>query len=515
MNIIAGYKEISKVSLMFVCALPFFGAFASNELPVCEFSKKHLAKDLQLKIECQKSYLLYCVDNAQTQKYGCASDNLRDKTDQRDQTSKTSQLKISGFNVYNLGMEQDMMGNQLTIFKNPKILAEVISQNDLVAAIELKHQATEDVKYNEALALALTLTLNDNSDLKFKIPVYLQVLKELQKKDPSWTLILSTDLFGISDQDSLNNELAAYYYKSSLVTPVETEYCKELACTAARNEFEADVARKPFLASFNAGKLDFTMAAVHFRYRYPTTSEGKIARLNEALYGPMLKVYDFEKHTGFIFDKNIKGQVEEKHETSSRFSEAKSVSNFIGRLIFNSKRKDVLLYGDFNLAAPLNKDDATVGQKALAKHDAYRKAWYDKKGVLENFTNAQPYVNELSTVGKDTLVNAYDHFVFAKSGTLAGCDTQKANVFNFTDRDVFPAGDTLIQQLDLNEFIASMRAEKKVLNNKFLPRYSDKKIEYLKIGLENKILKSYKAGTFDVYKELISDHLPIFMGCNI
>ncbi|HAZ11170.1 MAG: hypothetical protein A2X86_08635 [Bdellovibrionales bacterium GWA2_49_15] len=478
---------MKKILALLMVMAPVFALQASSETPVCEFTKLHLAKQLKLSVECKGSYLQYCEEK------GCG---IQENVDKR------RELKIAGFNVYNLGMEQDIKGNKLTALKDHRILAEVIGQFDLVAAIELKHFAKEDMVYNMALAK------NPINGLAFRVPAYLQVLRQLQAKDSSWSLILAPDLFGINPADTLNNELSGFFYRRNVVAPVHTEYCKSLACAVPAKEFKADVARKPFLASFTSGKSTFTMAAVHFRYRYPYIGDGKKSMLNEALYNPMLKVYEFEAHTGFVYNPKVKSQVEEKYETSSRFSEVKSVSNFLGRLVANSRQKDVLLYGDFNLMAPREEEAKTP------KEAAFRRAWMDEKGVLENFKGAAPYVNKLSTVGKEQLSNAFDHFVFSKSGSLKGCNTANADVFNFTDRDQFRAGDELIKSLDLEKFKQSLRTEMKLEKGKAIPRYSSGKVDFLSIGFQTKVLDSYQKGTFTVYQELISDHLPISMSCS-
>jgi hypothetical protein len=210
----------------------------------------------------------------------------------------------------------------------------------------------------------------------------------------------------------------------------------------------------------------------------------------------------------------VKAQQEEKLETSTRFSEVKSISDFLGRLVAKSKRKDVLLFGDFNLMAPAKDSPLPPKAKAAAMVTAFKQAWYDSKGVLENFKDAQPFINMPSTVGKDELISEFDHFVFAKKATLAGCDTDNASVFNFTDRDIFPEGDEIIQTLKLDDFMDTISNEKKFDKQKIVQRYSDGKLNFLKIGYQNNVLDSYKNSTLSVYKELISDHLPISMNCN-
>ena len=64
----------------------------------------------------------------------------------------------------------------------------------------------------------------------------------------------------------------------------------------------------------------------------------------------MLKVYDFETHTGYVYDPRVKSQVEEKYETSSRFLKLKA-SAISWDVWSRPLNKSVLLYGDFNLMA--------------------------------------------------------------------------------------------------------------------------------------------------------------------
>jgi len=474
---------------------------ASSEFPVCEFTQKYLSKDLKLKIECQDKYLLYCQDSELNRKNGCA-ENTRSSS-----TKSPSDLKIAGFNLYNLGMEQDMKGNKLTALKNFQILAQVISQFDLVAAIELKHQAKEDFVFNQALQN------NPKADLHYRVPAYLQVLKYLQKIDSSWTLILSSDLFSTNADDTLNNELSGYFFRKDKVNLAQTEYCKTWACAVASDEFQAEVARKPFLASFKSGKLDFTMAAVHFRFRFPYIRNGKEEQINEELYLPMNDVYDFSKHTGYRFNTKVKSQREQQYETHSRFSEVKSVVNFLGKMIAKSKRKDVLLYGDFNLMAPAIDEPLPKKKKDADLAQAFKKAWFDSNGVLQNFKNATPYINAPSTLGKNELNNPFDHFVFSKQGSLKKCDTENANVYNFTNRDIFLQGDEMIRDIDVESFKQELMQEMKFEKGKYVPRYSKGKIGFLVQGLKTKVLESYQQGTLTVYQELISDHLPVFMDC--
>ena len=119
----------------------------------------------------------------------------------------------------------------------------------------------------------------------------------------------------------------------------------------------------------------------------------------------------------------------------------------------------------------------------------------------------------LRTVGKTTLNNAYDHFVFAKKGDLEGCDTETAKAFNFTDMKEFPEGLEIIKNLDIEKFKAELAADIKFKGKKIVPRYSEGKVRFLGIGFQTKLLDGWQKGQLLPWNQMISDHLPIMMTC--
>lgn len=502
------------MALLFLPSL----SFASQEKPACEFVKHYLAKDLKLIVECKNNYMLFCHRKGNSKARTCRKS--------KEKAASPEKLKIAGFNVFNLGKEMDFKGGRETFFKNNDFLVEIINQWDLVAAIELKHFAKQDFAFNLELAdnitnfkanksheLIETVNKKDRSvsasELKgmFIVPPYLEVLKGLHDRgDKTWTLILSNELFGKKAEDTLNNELAGFFYRRKNVGLTRTAYCKDYACAVPAKEFSAPIQRKPFIASFKAGgNFDFTFAALHFRYRVPQRPKKEGGGLDEVAYGKLLDAFNVEEVAGKKMPK----------EEMGRFSEVKLVSDFIGRQIKSkAKEKDWILFGDFNLPAP-GKDDA----EERRKDKIYKAAWYgkdDKKGVIANFVDALPVVNEKTTLGKFELANKFDHFIFAPgSNEFKRCNTESAKVFDFTDKDVFSYPSSYIESLDLEEWKAWMKKARKFKKGKLIPAHSDKKIEYLARGFTDRLIKSYKEGTKTVYKELISDHLPIYMECSL
>ncbi len=505
-------------------SLTIGAAYAADEKPVCEFVKEHMAKGLGLHAECKSDYSIYCKDTATNRKKGCGAYK---------RASKNTNVKIAGFNVYNLGMGQDFSGNLLTGLKQNHILAETIAQFDLTGAVELKHLAKEDRSFNEKLLntindlksgkrklMKFVSRTNEKSEItveeiegKFRVPQYLNVLKELIKIDSNFALVLSNDLYPRLSDDLLNNEIAGFFYKKNKFNLRNTKYCGPgvKACTVKTKEFSAEIARKPFLATFKAGKMEFTMAAVHFRFRRPTKKVNKKPVLDEALYNPMMEVFDFSKETGYEF-KNNKTQQNIKHETSSRFAEAKMVIDFLGTQRKAGKIKDPILYGDFNLAAPRAHTPAPERKNDESLQEAFKVAW-DK--ILPGMKGAEVYVNSPSTVGKKTLGSNFDHLVLAKAGKLYKCDVEKAEVFDFTNEDVFPSGHALIRKIDkeamLDEFSKALNFKS---TTTMKHRYTSGKMKFWEIGVDNKLIGSYNEGTKVVFSEAISDHLPVYMNCN-
>ena len=113
---------------------------------------------------------------------------------------------------------------------------------------------------------------NLNQSLKqttryYRIPGYLKILEELRKLDSSWSLIVSSH--GDAAVESNAQELSGFYYRASRIQLDRNEHCSEKfqkdssGCYPEFGEMTQVFSRRPFLASFKAGKSKFSMLAAH------------------------------------------------------------------------------------------------------------------------------------------------------------------------------------------------------------------------------------------------------------
>lgn len=232
-------------------------------------------------------------------------------------------IKLGAFNVYKLGTGESR-------FKNLSLVASLVDSFDLMGASELHHNTAEELWSNRNLA--------DNPQLNFADlyhkPGYLKLLIELQKLDPSWSLILSPS------GQSGNDELLGIYFRKSQVKLQNSQYClsyrreffssdftkfndslqkepvrrksvlpdlsKSYGCFIKTKRESDDISRLPFLGRFKTtGGFDFHYLSYHARFRPPRTLRGsckidcldKVTELiSEAFHpeGSFLPTLDFE-----------------------------------------------------------------------------------------------------------------------------------------------------------------------------------------------------------------------------
>jgi len=205
-----------------------------------------------------------------------------------------AQIKIGGFNVFNMTTGQ-------TKYKDLEIISDIISQWDVVGAVEVLPAMGDDAKTNVLLRKMLDegqITLTQ-AQKAYRTPGYLNILNLLQKKYPAsnWGMLLAPY------SQSKTQELVAYYYQGDSIEVIESSHCKNevyrhlqkttilnwdsignitykhavlprknqaLGCIPYFAEnIEKQFARIPFMASFKAGDFDFTLLATHARFRAP------------------------------------------------------------------------------------------------------------------------------------------------------------------------------------------------------------------------------------------------------
>ena len=209
--------------------------------------------------------------------------------------NNTDGVKIAGYNIWNLGSSQ-------TFYKDIGLTAQMLTQWDIIGAVEVLPTLADDASTNKNLLKAIKkghLSINDpevrNS---YRKPGYLKLLLELRQIRPNeaWSLIISPY------SQSKTNELVAYFYRGTKVKAISTPYCQHplsdlkkkgalkgkfkakmtspklrkanipkeaLGCIlpVGSEKIEKRISRIPFLASFKSGNFDFSLLAAHLRFR--------------------------------------------------------------------------------------------------------------------------------------------------------------------------------------------------------------------------------------------------------
>ncbi len=476
-------------------------------------------------------------------------------------------LKIAEFNMLHPGMSK-------TRFKDYKIVAKMINEWDVLVATELLPLLNEDQKHNQALVRFLgdTPTLIKNVEISlekakeqnpqskehiyaledlllqlqkdllnahrlYKVPGFIKILEELHalENGKEWSLILMPK--GEAAKDGDVEELVGFYYRSSVVKPIINNYCKSIATkdqntpvaciptmspSAMGEDYRFLFSRRPFMGSFQSNKFQFTLLGSHVVYNSPTASEmrSKI----------MTTVFDVDHPSKLGTGINISNY--------ARFAEVKATLMFMEKLKVNFKMKNLIYTGDLNLEAsnPFFKE------------------------VLKSFNGAQLFIDQKTSVsekrfltnGKATngLASNYDHFIFNPQ------EFQNCLKENQPDGGAYSFYDGAIAEMIRDKYIVRyedtqgpyrMDEEKK---NRLLFEYgkaydlgllNNIRISSMKIGMgktsisipifinddKNKetfldeftrriITSTLKDSTYySIFKEIISDHLPIVMNCRI
>lgn len=396
-----------------------------------------------------------------------------------------SELKIGGFNVFHLG-------DNLTPYKNIGLVAEIIDQWDVVGVTEPMPLPTEQELNNARLEKLLSrmgsqsIRIEGTSNTvtaehllrQFAVPGYIQLLKALQKRDSSWSLLLSPEASG----DSQHKELVGIFYRATQLTPTQVKYCRDKIACPARFSADVDpvVSRRPFVAGFRSGKFDFILLATHIRFRIPKDT---------SVYPMVLRQYNHPE--GGV-------QTQKINEEVARYAEVKSIIDVMGKDIQAAGReKDVILVGDFNLEV-----------KGIRE-----KVW---KSTLRGYPGAEVFVTEKTSVSpQGTLVSNYDHFVFNPSITRE-CDPKSAMAFDFTLPQAFDGIERFKQGYDkYRESYARKLMGELVINDKgkVFPRIKNEQELGVELAeFDQRMGDSSKPGLMAM--NLISDHIPISMSCD-
>lgn len=511
----------------------------------CELFKKYYIKD-QYQAECYTNYQLF----GDTSKYSSH------------QAKKG--LRVAGFNIWNLGYNQ-------TKFKDLKVVAGMMNKWDVIGTVEIipigGTSAGGDEYNNKNIAKFLLTQYGSASEERkaevlsqLRIPGYLELLKHLRARDNSWSLILSPRELGAAGL----REMTGYFFRASKVKLNKNEYCEMIrqktdgigyACVPYMNQtgimdkdYRVVFSKRPFMASFKSHNFDFTMLAIHTKFRKPDNQTGK--KILRLVYG----VDDYKEVDG------LNGY------NYYRFAETMMTIEFIKKMKekFNNEQ-DYIFVGDFNL-----NGDESFWTQALQRDPGTQLYVKENTSVSESLFD--------SRTGKPTngRANNYDHFIFNPK-LVKECDGDAAKVEDFyqgtyasymIDRTYKVRSDYTSEIRvfsDTGEFVSiegfpilSSRRYKitrhidaytkelstrKMINtsmqvvedpipmrsdafNKFKATLSvsdqnnlsdrDIRIKYYVSELKRRVYETQqiKESYYAFYKETLSDHLPIYMNCS-
>lgn len=390
-------------------------------------------------------------------------------------TGADTRVRVGSFNLYHMGDSQ-------SAYKNFDLVAQICNQWDVVAGVELMPLPNDEVRINSALDTVIEAVKKDANAAPVRVevlranytkPGYLRLLDALQKLDPNWALIMTPTAMG---ETVSNRELSGFYYRASKVKPQVIEGCGTLGCRAKYAGAKAAmVSRPPFAAGFKSGKFDAVLLTTHIRFREPS----------EEVYKQELKE---------LFPDGTHG-VTPKDQVA-RLAEVKLASMLIGKMLKGSAEKDLIFMGDFNLETKKSTMDA----------------W---DYVLKAFDGARVYVDTPTSVSDQAgLRSAYDHFILNPSATQE-CDVAHATSFDFTDKAAFPAAAAYVKGLSkrADEYAAQLKAALTVNHGKVIRRYDDATVAEMVKDYKRRNIESQERNPYQVYRELISDHVPVTMSC--
>jgi hypothetical protein len=536
-----------------------------NELNIMRKTECQIIKKLIIK----KKYPTDCYTNYQ----------LFGQTNLYKESEAKKGIKVAGFNIWNLGFNQSR-------FKDLEVIAAMMNNWDLIGMVEIipilgsrpggdgynNKNIDRLVLQIEKLGSEKSLSIKDSEKLKtlksarsdaeklYRAPGYIKLLDELRKIDSSWSLILSPRDLGVAGL----KEMTGYFFRALKVRPQINEYCEDVkikgegvgyACVPTFNtdgimkkDYRPVFSKRPFMASFKSADFDFTMLAIHTKFRKPKPELGKI--ILKLAYG----VDNYKDVPGLRADNYY------------RFAETQTTLEFIHKMKQKyPSEKDIIFVGDFNLDG-----DEEYWDEAISR-DRGAKLFIDtaKTSVSEHLIDTH---SGTETHGR---ANNYDHFIF-NDKNVTECDGKKAYVEDFykntyTAKSILrkyvirstkqatittfdDEGNTVelvgypllskkiyLMTRHLDSLEKSLRAKKmvntklkvvtdpiyvsKATINKYIKKIgtqaisglSDRevRIKYLvselkrRVYTSQQVLKKYYA----VYKESLSDHLPIVMDC--
>lgn len=433
-------------------------------------------------------------------------------------------------------------GSRATVYKDYRIIAKIINGFDIVSGMELLPVVSGDEENNTNVAIfvkdlkaKIAALENDTSneakaklkDLQDKLeqardlyrqPAYLKLLDQLRALDPSWSLLLAPS--GEAADERYTQELVGFFYRGSKVKPKINEHCQKFkkkshgtsyACYPKLTKawFGKSIrqvfSRRPFLGSFESGNFDFTILTSHIVFNSPSDPEG-MARILMPSFG----IKDYKK-IGWGANKG----------NYARWAEMKIILEMMNKIRAESDEKDIIFLGDTNL-------------------ESSNEQW---PNVLKSFPGGKLFVDTPTTMspkrflvdGSETngVASDYDHVVMDMSETsecVKNNGELAPRVGNFLKGNIRKVIDQVYRYRipGTNKIDTSREVERKkkigqftkVLKNTLTVKQDVIEIE--ETDIKGRV-KNYDSRIFiqqldddnyyRYFREVISDHFPIYFSC--
>lgn len=441
----------------------------------------------------------------------------------------TDKVRIGSFNIIRIGQSQ-------TRFKRNDFVAGIMNQWDLVTVVEIMNTGQEHIAFNKKLDDIYETSNTEQKktlETSYEMPRYLMILAELRKLDPSWSLIMSPRATG---ETVASYEYVGFFYRKGFITNNKSSFCgQKRGCLAPVDiaRYGNLISRSPFVARFEIGKLQFNAVGIHTRFRVPAED----CQMASGSSSSTVKKKDCVDYTGE--ERQWVSDIKElTKRTKINGEDARFLELRVSRESLVSATEEFLMMGDFNLEFKANN----------------RKLWDFALG------HDKVYVHEKTSISPVTgLSKQYDHFIVKPGPQLSRCDVQSAKSFNFmldlthpttAIPALFPLAEFLKlrknRQKALSEYVSALSQDRVVTSCgesvcEYSPRYTDVERDYMiclyernvlggamkdcralsKLGEEERrddpeeSVNQSRTKPYQVYHEIISDHIPIYMECAI
>jgi hypothetical protein len=473
-----------------------FSGRTLTESPECEWMRD-FNEDRSLTIHCLYPYHHYIGDGGY---------------------KKSREIQIASFNLWH-------PGTMKSIHKDYSLVAKMMNKWDIVGAQELVSLIKEDEAVNEKLVEYLDEQSGDSEEYEngvkaLRKPGYYRLLIALRKLDPSWSLIITSK--GQATQAGSLAEHVGYYYRSSVVEPVEDPHCREYDRVSRGRSYACipsfgkkfmgknvdDVfARKPFIARFESGKFDFTLISSHVIYATP-----KGDRMAEVLM-PSFGVEDY---------KDLPVSVSKSHY--ARFAEVKVTLDFMSKYRKKYDRDQLIFFGDLNVE---------YGHKMW---DHVLPSYPGSVVAIEEPTSLTMKRFQRNGAPSEGFASNYDHFI-ANPKVVKNC--AKSDKELDASRYSFMTGE-IADEIDENYVIRtdgpgnySYRSGAKSLIEDKVKAYTKflkgrqtvsrgklvdnmKNLDFLIDDFRRRVFEDQLSDFtyYKVFRELISDHVPVVLTCS-